>query len=309
MSNVATATVYAVTVANDFRSRAEVVVYCAYGDESRDDTKKRVYAVAGVFGNGDDWQDIAGPWKERLGGKIFHASDCEFGHNDFSGMPPGENRRLYRDLTQLVAKSKLCSHGVAVNVREFKECFPNEFEHAPYIWAFGDVVQSMSELAHVSMPSGSVDITFDTNNDIEYAANEIYHFMTHSVKVRHRIHLYDRVSFACRRTVGIQIADLIARETMKHMDKDLRPDPIPTRLSFKALNDSMRFAFIPLGKQDFERKKIPFRQSPVSSRANLAAYHKWLEDKNLRDCLVNQIEFLKEFPEMVDDASPDPAAS
>ena len=37
-----------------------IVVYCAFGDESRDPSKQRVYAVAGAFGHQENWDALAG---------------------------------------------------------------------------------------------------------------------------------------------------------------------------------------------------------------------------------------------------------
>ena len=276
-------------------------MYCTYGDESRDDTMARVYAVAGVLGHWDDWQDIEPHWKRRLKGKVFHASDCEFGHGEFQGMPEGECRTLYQDLTNLIIESKLCSFGVAINVAEFKQAFPDDFEHAPYYWGFGDVVEWASSFAHVAIPAGSVEITFDNNGAIEYGAKELYDFLTCSTKVHHKIHLYDKVAFACRRTVGIQVADLIARESMKRLDNELRPDWIPPRASFIALHQTKRLIFQVLGTNDFESRKLKLVQSGLIERASLLNYRKWLEDNRLRDCLSNRIQHLREFPEFMDD--------
>jgi hypothetical protein len=89
-------------------------VYFAFGDESRD-KQKGVYAVACVFGHQNEWEDIAGPWVERLGERVFHASDCESGHGDFQDLEEGARHKLYRDLVSIVAGSKLIGHGEAIN--------------------------------------------------------------------------------------------------------------------------------------------------------------------------------------------------
>lgn len=45
-------------------------VYCAYGDESRDDTTKRIYAVAAVFGHQDEWDATEVEWNKILGDRV-----------------------------------------------------------------------------------------------------------------------------------------------------------------------------------------------------------------------------------------------
>jgi hypothetical protein len=67
-------------------------MYCGYGDESRDGTGKLVYAVAGIFGHESDWKSIRRAWKKRLGGRVFHAADCESGKRNFADLPEIERK-------------------------------------------------------------------------------------------------------------------------------------------------------------------------------------------------------------------------
>ena len=109
--------------------------------------------------------------------------------------------------------------------------FPNDFEHTPYLWGFGDIVQAASELAYLSIPSGEVKIVFDRNEELECSATEMYHYCLNLRKIVTRQNLFGEISFACRRTVGIQVADLFARETMKHLDNKI--GPVPSRMMKK----------------------------------------------------------------------------
>jgi hypothetical protein len=272
-------------------------MYCAYGDESRDETHERVYAVAAVFGRQEEFDEISGPWQERLEGKIFHAADCEFGHGEFKDLGPGECRTIYRDLTRLIVNSKLCGHGIAINIPEYNQSFPHDFEHAPYLWAFADVIKCMAELAGVSLPSGLVEVTFDRNEPIEYNATSVYELMRRSKAGVYEGCLADKISFACRRTVGIQMADLFARETMKQLDRLITGLPGATRLSFTALQNTRRFSFIPLRGSHFENRKQELARRNIPGSAFLA-YQAWLKDKRLLDCLSNRIAYLDVFPEL-----------
>ena len=71
-----------------------------FGDESHDPTKARVFAVAGLLGDGNQWASFRQAWNARLNGSIFHAADCESGYGDFRGMPETDRHRLHRDLTK-----------------------------------------------------------------------------------------------------------------------------------------------------------------------------------------------------------------
>jgi hypothetical protein len=50
---------------------------CAYGDESSDETKQRVFAVGAVVGAEEQWVELEAKWVDRTGGTPFHANDCD----------------------------------------------------------------------------------------------------------------------------------------------------------------------------------------------------------------------------------------
>ncbi len=102
-----------------------------------------------------------------------------------------------------------------------------------------------------------------------------------------------RYPSACRRTIGMQIADLVAREAMKRLDQTITGTPPPyVRGSFNALNASKRFAFITVGQKEFIDKKAQLSQMQVPS-SDLESYRGWLDEKRLQDCLTNRIEHMK----------------
>jgi len=275
----------------------ELIVYAVYGDESRDEEHGRVYAVASVFGHDDDWAELEGPWKAVLGDRVFHAAECEFGKGDFRDLKQGEGKRIYRELVTLIAQRKFFGLGVAISVLDYSKSFPNDFVDAPYLWAFGDCIHAASELAYLTIPSGPLEITFDRNEPIEHNTGTMYAFLRRSRNTKHRELLPDKISFACRRTLGIQVADLFARETMKRMDTDITKADLPIRRSFVALQKTGRFNYRSLVAANFEENKreLAARFSP---RADMSSYRKWLENNRLQDCLSNRIAHLENFPEL-----------
>jgi hypothetical protein len=62
----------------------EFVMRSVFGDESQDETKQRVFSVAGVFGSSEEWDILADRWLRATGGRIFHAADCESDLGEFS---------------------------------------------------------------------------------------------------------------------------------------------------------------------------------------------------------------------------------
>ena len=263
----------------------EIVMYSAYGDESRDGTGRQVYAVSGVFGNKSDWKAVRGPWKERLEGIVFHAADCLSGEEDFKHLPGKERSKLYRDLVQIIVKSRLIAVAGAIAVAEYHDVFPRDFEHSPYLWLFSDIVLEMAQLAYVSIPRRGVEVTFDRNPPIQYNASLQYDFIRRSPDQKIVRLLSDKVSFATRKTMGIQVADLVAREAMNRLDDQLLGNR-RVRGSFAALRDSRRFRYRFLRKNDFEEKKKLLANSPLRNRVSLAQYDEWARDNGIQDCIT-----------------------
>lgn len=273
------------------------IVYCTYGDESRDQTKKLVYAVGGLFGHQEQWDNLELAWNERTGGRIFHASDCDSDQGEFRDSSHDENKKLYSDLTQLLARSNIVGHGIAINLPDYRQSFPSDLEHAPYLWGFGEILQISSELAYLSLPSEPVEVIFDRNEEVQFSAAELYAAALDLKRIPTRANLCEKVSFACRRTVGIQAADLFAREAMKHLENNIGPVRRPSRTSFSVLRDTHRFTVVTLDKIDFERAKANYNPK-LRQRATMESYRQWLASKGLQDNLVNRVKHLQEFPEL-----------
>lgn len=175
-----------------------------YGDESADETKARVFAVSGVFGSDQDWDDLKRPWIERTGGKIFHTSDCETNQGEFSKTSDTENKKLYKDLTQLLCKSRLMGKSHAIDMAAWRGNFPDALEDMPYLICFRNVVYDCGGLAYLSVPKDGVEFTFDQHPETEYNAGVLYTYMAQMKQWNARPHLSEKVSFASRKYVGFK---------------------------------------------------------------------------------------------------------
>jgi hypothetical protein len=286
------ATVGSCVLSYQYRAGKADIVYSVYGDESRDEEQKRVYAVAAVFGTNDDWSELEAPWNTVLGGRVFHAAECEFGQGDLKDLKKGDGKRIYKGLVTLIVRRRFFGLGIAINVADYHASFRTDFADAPYLWAFGDCVRAAAEMAHLTIPSGQVQVTFDRNEPIRHNAETLYAFIRRFNDTKHRELLCDELSFASRRTVGIQVADLFARETMKHMDDRITRSDRQVRLSFTALRQTGRFDYKTLESSDFEqRKQVLIDQ--LGSGAEMSTYWQWIHERRLQDCNSNRIAHLE----------------
>jgi hypothetical protein len=88
--------------------------------------------------------------------------------------------------------------------------------------------------------------------ETNYNAGVLYSYMAQLEEWSASSLLSEKVSFASRKYVGIQVADLIARETMKHLDNMIGPVKRDKRRSFAALQDTKRFMFTYWVREWFE---------------------------------------------------------
>ena len=95
----------------------------AFADDSADETQQRVFCVAAVIGRPCDWDELIPKWRERLGGRVFHAKDCETDRGDPKSSPHADNQKLYADLATMLSGSKLFGYSHAVSLVAAKTAF------------------------------------------------------------------------------------------------------------------------------------------------------------------------------------------
>ena len=117
-----------------------------YGDDSSDEKRERVCAVAGVVGTIMGWRDLERQWIVRTNGIPFHGHDCDSDHGDYENTPHEENKALYRDLSIMAAESHIYGFAVAIDLIASQRVFPGSPEIA-YYRAFLRVMEYMKKCA------------------------------------------------------------------------------------------------------------------------------------------------------------------
>src|SRR5207249_9086331 len=95
-------------------SKHIAIILLVFGDESADETRERVFAVAGVVGSEKQWVLLEAQREARCAGVPFHAKKCDTDYGDFAAFTHQQNKDLYRDLTVLLARSRLGGFGIAL---------------------------------------------------------------------------------------------------------------------------------------------------------------------------------------------------
>jgi hypothetical protein len=217
------------------------MVLSVFGDESSDETKQRVFAVSGLIGTEAEWQQAETEWTAKTGGEVFHAADWEYaGRKDD-----------YKVLAQTLADSPVAGVVYAIDLVAFNEVFPDTLREASYLQCFTRIIVDIADNAmafNTRVPHclSKVEYTFDNRPEVEFSAARLYGTLINEPGWRPASLLASKISFECRTNPRIQMADMIAREGMKDLDRLVGPVNFPERKSKIELAKDDHFRFFVL---------------------------------------------------------------
>lgn len=259
-----------------------------YGDESMDETKQRVCAVAGIIGTEDQWKALEWRWTQRTNGVPFHANNCDSDQGNYEHRPHWENKALYRDLTILLANSGLLGYGLAIDLMARNVVFP-ESDDIAYYTAFQRVILAMKNFAQ---RSGDIaEMTFDMRPESEHNAGFLYGAIREN-EPDWALYLASKISFEfAKDNPRIQAADLLAREAMKALDNEIGPVKRPIRKSWQALLDTNYFVTFAFSTDWFEDLKRKMPEAEKQMNMNREMYIEWLHQRKRQHNISNMFQF------------------
>jgi hypothetical protein len=266
-------------------------VLLAYGDESHDPKNERVFAFAALFGSEQQWDTLRSKWSERLNGRVFHAADCESDQGEFSGNDHAANLRLFADLTRILAASGIIGHGSAMDLAGHREFFPDSPHEVPYYRCFKDVVYQCGKWAKWAIPSDTAQFHIDRRIETDYNARVLYGHMA-TMRWDCAPYLAKELEIISRSEIGIQAADLYAREVMKHLDNEVGLVKRPMRRSLKALQDAKRFGCNLHMREYFQDFKTKFDDIAKGAGISIEEYRQWLREHKQADSISSRHRFL-----------------
>ena len=254
------------------------MILSVFGDESADETKQRVFAISGVFGLESEWLRAEAAWTALTNGEVFHAADWEYaGRGD-----------EYKALVQAVASGPIAGVAFAIDLAAFNDVYPDTLRESAYMKCFARVVMETADNAarfNASNPNhqfSKIEYTFDNRPEIAYSAARAYGAFINDPDWTPAALLASKVSFECRTNPRIQIADLIAREGMKDLDRKVGLVAFPERRSKIALEASGRFKFLALGREYFQDERARWAEFEKDGFTQ-HTYHSWLIKKRAPD--------------------------
>jgi hypothetical protein len=271
------------------------VAILAYGDDSADEKRQRVCAVAGVIGTWNSWRALEREWLVRTDGIPFHAKDCESDWGDYKGKPHAENKALYKDMATMLANSSVYGIGVAVDLVAAKRVFPAtpDIADISYYRSFTRVIEVMK---NVAKESGEIaDVTSDARRDTEHNAGLLYGHVREN-QPEWTPYLAEKMTFEfSRNQPRIQVADLIAYEAMRGLDNYVGSKKRPTRKSWSVLHGTGRFLIEAYSDDWFQELKVNYAELEKKVGFGEKEYKEWLREKNRQHNMTNVIQFFDWF--------------
>jgi len=251
-----------------------------FGDESADQKAKIVYAVAALIGPDSAWEATERDWLKLTNGEEFHATEWGSKHGYDS----------YNALARVIQSNGLRGQGVAIDLVAFRAAFPDlKTQDYAYHKCFIEVVD---RLIKVSTEQGYKDLkfTFDGRQG-QGTTGLLYHFVTANKEWADAFSFADEISFSNRKNPRIQIADMVASETMKGFLS--ARDNAPFREAFRILGTSNnRIWFDFLVEEYFSGWRNSLHEMEKSTGLYAHEYLAWIRRRSMQDNLNSRIRFL-----------------
>jgi hypothetical protein len=236
---------------NDSLGEEICVLAKVYLDESADEKRERHFAVGGFVGIDDYWAELDAAWKERTKDlkEPFHSTDCDSFQGQFKGWGVSDRNTLMADLVDIVRASKIGGVGFFCPICDYADVFDSHGEYDAYYFCLKATMIFIANESESSKHGIYSEFMIEENS----AANPTAAYK--SVKGVEGWRASRRmISFAegGKNIIGLQAADLMARESFKLIDN--RGTGRNIRVPLLRLQDRVRiFGWSREGLEDLKR--------------------------------------------------------
>lgn len=271
--------------------RKVAVVLFAFGDESADEKKERVFAVGAVIGSEQHWTWLEDRWNIICDGVPFHANDCDGNREDFAQFTLEQNQERYKLLTKMLAISGLGGFGIAVDLAAQRRVNPDALESLAYYKCFIELIQKMRNCAENN--KDIVKFTFDMRPESEHNTGVLYAIAKNTSNWKRFID--SEISFGCSKdSARLQVADLFTREVMKAWDNKIGPVKRPMRKSWKCLRETNRFHAEVFSEEWFRGLIQNMPELEKVTGMSMSDYVRWLSATRRKvDNISNRFEYMR----------------
>jgi hypothetical protein len=210
---------------------------CAYMDDSSDPKRKRYTAVGGLLTNARNWNELELAWAVATCDltEPFRSTDCECQHGQFKTWEKPACDRLMAKLVKIIRDCGIPAWGAIVDIDAFHSVFPGSREYDPYFLAVKYTIGVLAQTA--DLLHEDLLLWFEHSQATSGEVLSIYQEMKAVPGWEYAKRLRE-IAFLDKMSNRIQAADLIARESFKHLDNlGVRR----TRKPLRALQNQLNF--------------------------------------------------------------------
>lgn len=211
----------------------------AYLDESGSHADSKIFALAGYYGDTQEWGIFSRQWKvalDRAGlnDNPFHMADFESCHGIFEGWSSSRKVALIEDLVGVIDRRELRGVGAAIVMEDYKEVVAGASEFLENKWAPYVVCQQLCYQIILKHTNADIIFIHDRQDEYDYPARSWFlDYKDGHPEVADRM---KGITFSSKSDFRpLQAADILAYETAKGLHNVLYDPNRPHRRSMLAL--------------------------------------------------------------------------
>jgi hypothetical protein len=204
----------------------EVMIRVYIDESGSPDSHQSTFVLSAFYTTTKDWQKIIEEWMGIVGrSKVtcFHSTDCANGAKEFAGWSKKRRKNLFKNLLNILRNHtnlKCCSSGIAL--KDYKDLVTPEADElfgGPRGLAFQLLLEQIGKRAKMPVAMimdkppkgwGKLKGIFDETKREDVWWNN---------------HLHTLAYGSAKTLPGIQVADLLAYETYRHLNMTLKAEP------------------------------------------------------------------------------------
>jgi len=209
-----------------------LTVLRAYMDESGIHGGSSICAIAGLVGTESEWETLERRWRravEEEGISVFHMAEFESRLGEFEEWSDTRRRLFLSKLVETIKARDIHCLGSALVRADYDRLTEDEkiwMTHGnaeyPYFLCFQHCIVESCHIADGLPAEEKVAFVFDRQQEFAAEATRLYNDLKDQREWPNHERLADIVAFASKReTIPLQVADLAAYETYKHLDNRL----------------------------------------------------------------------------------------
>jgi len=182
-----------------------------------------------------------------------------------------------------------------MDLKAYREFFGDDRANFPYQLCFQRVVKHFAGIAYISKPKQQVHFIFDNNVENNFSAGILYEYFVNLPAWEYAGQLISPLSFLSQKdSIGLQAADLLAREAMKCYDNFFCMTGRPIRKSMQALKETGNYTFNLFDKDSITAyiKESGTEEWKKSFEVFKQGYRQWLSQNGLVDNITNVNRYL-----------------